>query len=376
MRKFYWMSVAALLVTAPAQADTYTYKYVGPSFLSGTDHVEVTFTTSAPLAPSKSYLDTASANVISGNLSVVGPSGPVSGLTLPFSPYFQIHTNATASATTPGIDSWYVWADSTTLSGTAPTMTGVDYQAYTMNTMAFIPGSDIQNPSVSLVTGHYNYDQATITTFYSSCTGVVGCTLAGNGQPYVGTYGGIINPANTSAANWTLTVNVTQQVPPPPPPLALTGGLPDGVVFTPYSASITATGGSAPYSWTATGLPTGLTINATTGVVSGTPTAVGSYAATVTAADAAGKTASASATIVINAPTSCTAPAGAKQFENKGKITKIGAGYIVVGTTVIQTAACTKVEWNGAKGFAVGQVAESQGFTAGGANYATQITIN
>jgi hypothetical protein len=376
MRKFYLTSVAAVLFAASAQADTYTYKYVGTTFAGGTDHVEVTFTTSAPLAPSKSYLDTASANVISGNLSVVGPSGVVSGLSLPFSPYFQIHTNATASATTPGIDAWYVWADANTLTGTPPTSTGVDYQSYTMNTMAFIPGSDIPNPGVSLVTGHYNYDQGTIVSFYASCTGVPGCTLAGNGQPYVSNYSGIINPANTSAANWTLTVNVTQPVPPPVPPLALTGSLPDGVVFTPYSASITATGGTTPYSWTATGLPTGLTINSTTGVVSGTPTAVGSYATTVTAADSAGKTASASSTIVISAPTSCTAPGGAKQFENKGKITKVGAGYIVVGTTVIYTAACTKVEWNGAKGFAVGQVAESQGFTASGANYATQITIN
>ncbi|GAB1646103.1 putative Ig domain-containing protein [Krasilnikovia sp. MM14-A1259] len=53
----------------------------------------------------------------------------------------------------------------------------------------------------------------------------------------------------------------------------------------PTSLQMAATGGTKPYAWTATGLPTGLGINATTGLISGTPTKAGTYAAKVVATD-------------------------------------------------------------------------------------------
>jgi len=75
---------------------------------------------------------------------------------------------------------------------------------------------------------------------------------------------------------------------PPVSPLAVTTtSLPAATGGQPYSASLAATGGISPYSWSvASGaLPPGLTLNSSTGQISGTPDVAGTYSFTVTVRD-------------------------------------------------------------------------------------------
>ena len=51
-----------------------------------------------------------------------------------------------------------------------------------------------------------------------------------------------------------------------------TTSLPYGTVGSGYSAQLSASGGSGTYTWSATGLPAGLSVNDRTGVIGGTPT--------------------------------------------------------------------------------------------------------
>jgi len=60
--------------------------------------------------------------------------------------------------------------------------------------------------------------------------------------------------------------------------------LTDGTVGTPYSVTFAAVSGTAPFTFSASGLPTGLTLS-TAGVLSGTPTTSGSYSVTVSLTD-------------------------------------------------------------------------------------------
>jgi len=57
---------------------------------------------------------------------------------------------------------------------------------------------------------------------------------------------------------------------------------------------LTASGGTSPYTWSASGLPAGLTLSASTGKITGTPTMAGTYNVTVTAKDSASAPASGS----------------------------------------------------------------------------------
>ena len=82
--------------------------------------------------------------------------------------------------------------------------------------------------------------------------------------------------------------------------LAITSeSLPGGQVGSLYSATMNAAGGTAPITWSASGLPGGLSINASSGVISGAPGAAGSFPVTVTATDRYGSQATHTFTLSI-----------------------------------------------------------------------------
>jgi len=83
--------------------------------------------------------------------------------------------------------------------------------------------------------------------------------------------------------------------------------LPNGTVGTPYSQTVSGAGGTGPYTFTVSSgaLPTGLTLNTTTGVISGTPTGGGTFPFTITATDANGCPGSRLYSIAIAGPPAC-----------------------------------------------------------------------
>lgn len=66
--------------------------------------------------------------------------------------------------------------------------------------------------------------------------------------------------------------------------------LPDGSVGTPYNQTVSASGGTAPYTFSVSGgaLPPGLLLNSASGAITGTPTTAGTFTFLITATDANG----------------------------------------------------------------------------------------
>ncbi|MFA6169166.1 MAG: Calx-beta domain-containing protein [Candidatus Margulisiibacteriota bacterium] len=85
-------------------------------------------------------------------------------------------------------------------------------------------------------------------------------------------------------------------------PTITTNSLPNGTVATAYNQTLQAMGGTAPYTWAITvgSLPAGLSLNTSTGVISGTPTTAQTANFTVQVTDAAAKTATKALSITID----------------------------------------------------------------------------
>jgi hypothetical protein len=119
-------------------------------------------------------------------------------------------------------------------------------------------------------------------------------------------------PTGTGTTDFTVTVtdaesppasaSVTESITVPAALEVTTVSLPAATTGSPYSATLTAAGGTAPYTWSITAgtLPPGLTLDASTGVISGTPSAPGNASFTVEVTDSGRPALSATATLSID----------------------------------------------------------------------------
>jgi sugar lactone lactonase YvrE len=108
-----------------------------------------------------------------------------------------------------------------------------------------------------------------------------------------------VNPPilpRAASRSYTLTITATA------PPVIANASLPTGYPGGLYSATLVATGGTTTKTWSVTGgaLPAGLTLNPSTGVISGTPTGVSSTAVTFTVTDALSRSANKTLTLTIS----------------------------------------------------------------------------
>ena len=142
-------------------------------------------------------------------------------------------------------------------------------------------------------------------------TGAISGTPTGTGTS---TFTVRVTDANSMAATKSLSVTVTAT---PAAPSITTASLPGATQNVAYNTTLSATGGTAPYTWSiASGtLPAGLALAPSTGAISGTPTGTGTstFTVRVTDANSMAATKSLSVTVTATAAPSVTATSGTPQ---------------------------------------------------------------
>ncbi|MEN5284546.1 putative Ig domain-containing protein [Stenotrophomonas lactitubi] len=125
------------------------------------------------------------------------------------------------------------------------------------------------------------------------------------------TFGIRVADSSTGTGSYAEVKSVTLQVIPPPTIVVNPATVPGATVAVAYSQTFSASGGTAPYGFaiTAGALPAGMSLNTSTGALTGTPTAAGTFNFTVTATDANSFTGSNAYTLVVAPPVIVIAPA-------------------------------------------------------------------
>ncbi|MBI2815785.1 MAG: putative Ig domain-containing protein [Acidobacteria bacterium] len=208
--------------------------------------------------------------------------------------------------------------------GAALTVTNTSLPAGTQGT--------VYNAQLTASGGTAPYSWNIATGILPPGLGLTASTGTISGTPtVVGTFSFTARVTDADAQTATRALSITISA--PGAALAITNtSLPAGTQNTAYSAQLSATGGTAPYSWSiATGaLPAGLTLIASTGAISGTPTATGTSSFTIRVTDVNAQTATRALSITISASSATLAvtttflPAGTQNTAYNAQLTASG----------------------------------------------------
>lgn len=292
----------------------------------------------------------------------------------------QEHYWSSGSAAANLTDAWNV-----TMRGEVAALNKYDFQfgSYIWPVRNAIEGSGVKTITVSsqaaaaavaaLSVSTVTLPAGTVGTAYSQTLAATGGTTPYTWTKTVGSLpagltlstAGVISGIPTTAATSTFTVQVKDKVAATATrsltitintaaPLSITtSSLADGYLTTAYSQTLSATGGKTAYSWAITTgtLPAGLSLAATTGVISGKPTTTGTSTITIQVKDANAATATKTLSIVVYAlpviATTALPAAGVGTAYNQiltatgGKaslIWSVSAGTLPVGLTLNATS--------------------------------------
>ena len=229
-----------------------------------------------------------------------GPSAGISNITFTNYGYnvsvgdYTVTINATWTPATAGPQSWIFQYYTDSCTG---------------NTLYSSPSITVLNPvTISTTTGPTAYVGAAYSTTLAATGGTASYTwakTAGTLPPGLSLSStGSITGTPTTAGVYNFTAQATDTSSPTAiigsgnvsiavttPVSVVTSSLPNGLVSTAYSQTLTAANGTSPYTWAlASGsLPTGLTLSSA-GLINGTPSAGGNYSFTVKVTDATSPT--------------------------------------------------------------------------------------
>jgi len=327
------LSSSGLLSGTPTTvgSSTFTVQVVDGSGQSATESVALVVT-DKPAAPAP---PTATAGITSATVAWVAPANNGSAITgYVVTPYqagvAQTPVSYDATATTRTLTGLTAGSSYTfTVAATNATGTSAPSAQSTAVTPYALPGA----PTISAATAADSAATLTWTAPSSNGSAITGYVVT----PYIGS---TAQPTQTFSAATTQTVTgltagtaytftvaavnqagtgptsaASSPVTPNSPPSLNFPAPPAGQVGTAYSNQLTVTNGTAPFSWSVSAgtLPAGLTLSSS-GLLSGTPTTVGSSTFTVQVVDGSGQSATESVALVVTdkpaAPAPPTATAG------------------------------------------------------------------